>query len=166
MSRRLAAVLAALALTVLTTTAALAVTVSLHQGTNIAWNDPRVEVECDGNVGSGMVLWHFVAHTTTNDFMMSATFGDGTVVTNMAPSSAVAGYQLHWNVTTTLTTLQAASITGSGTVNAGGFNLSHVCPNPGVVIPEAPASALLVATAGLLGVGLIGWKMRQRSEAA
>jgi hypothetical protein len=166
MVRRLAAVPAALALTAMTAALALGVTVPLHQGTNITWNDPEIDVECETLPASGMVLWHFVAHTTTSDFTMDATFADGTVVTDKAPDQTVAGYELHWNVTTTLTTLNSASITGSGSVNQGGFNLSHVCPNPGEVIPEAPASVLLVTTAAVLGLGFIGWRKRQAAAAA
>ena len=168
MVRRLAAVLAALAMSAFTVGVALAVTEPLHQGTPIAWNDPSVEVECEegDNVPSGMVLWHFVAHTTTSDFTMDATFADGTIVTDKAPDKIVDAYELHWDVTTSLTTLNSASITGSGTVGAGGFNLSHVCPNPGEVIPEAPASALLIASAAILGMGFIGWRMRRPSVAA
>ena len=135
---------------------------------NIAWNDPSIEVECEpGDApASGTVLWHFVAHTTTADFTMDATFADGTVKVDMAPTKTVDTYELHWDVTTSLTTLNSASITGSGTVNAGGFNLSHVCPNPGEEIPEAPASALLLASAAILGLGFVGWRMRRSSVSA
>ena len=89
MVRRLAAVLAALAMSAFTVGVALAVTEPLHQGTPIAWNDPSVEVECEegDNVPSGMVLWHFVAHTTTSDFTLDATFADGTIVTDKAPAA-------------------------------------------------------------------------------
>ncbi len=168
MVRRFAAVLAAFALSAFTVGVALAVTEPLHQGTPIAWNDPGVEVECEAgdNVPSGMVLWHFVAHTTTSDFTMDAAFADGTIVNDKAPDKVVNSFQLHWDVTTSLTTLNSASITGSGTVGEGGFNLSHVCPNPGEVIPEAPASALLIASAAIIGMGFIGWRMRRPSVAA
>ncbi|MGH2445277.1 MAG: hypothetical protein ACRDGD_04480 [Candidatus Limnocylindria bacterium] len=166
MIRRLAAVPAALALTAFSAAVVLGLTVQLHQGTNIAWNDPGVEVECETLPASGMVLWHFVAHTSTSDFTMDATFADGTIVTDQAPDSVTDSFELQWNVTTVLTTLNSASITGSGTVNPGGFNLSHVCPNPGVVIPEAPASMLLVVSAAILGVGFIGWKKRQGASVA
>ena len=167
MVRRLAALLAALALTVFSTAVVWAVTVPLHQGTNIAWNDPDIEVECEAgdDVPSGMVLWHFVAHTTTDDFKLTADFADGTVV-DPDPTKIVDAFELHWDVLTTLTTLESASITGSGTVNSGGFNLSHVCPNPGEIIPEAPASALLLASAAILGLGFVGWRMRRSSVSA
>jgi len=168
MVRRLAAVPAALLIMLFTAAIALGVTVQLKQGTNIAWNDPGNEVECDegDNVPSGMVLWHFVAHTSTDDFTMDATFADGTVKVDMAPTSVVDSYELHWDVTTSLTTLVSASITGSGTVNQGGFNLSHVCPNPGEEIPEAPASALLIVSAALLGGGFLVWKRREGTTIA
>jgi hypothetical protein len=181
MFRRLAAVLAAMGLMLVMAAPALAVTEDLHQDTPIAWNDEGVEVECeDGdNVPSGMVLWHFVAHTTTNDFLLTADFNVGDQAVNettydvtgagdpeSTPDKIVDAYELHWDVITPLGTLESASITGTGTVNAGGFNLSHVCPNPGEEIPESPASALLVLTAAILGMGLVGWKMRQGVTAA
>lgn len=166
MPRRLAAVLAAFGLVLLLAAPAWATTEPLHQGTPIAWNDPSIEVQCDAgdNTPSGMVTWHFVAHTTTDDFTMDATFGDGTTITDMDPTKIVDSYELHWDVTTSLTTLDSASITGSGTVDAGGFNLSHVCPNPGEEIPEAPASALLLATSGLIAIGFLFFRMRRREE--
>lgn len=163
MVRRFAAILAALMLTAFTAATAMAVTEPLHQDTPINWNDPDVEVECETDVPSGMVLWHFVAHTTTDDFTLDATFGDGTVVTDMDPTKIVDAFELHWDVTTSLTTLDSASITGSGSVNAGGFNLSHVCPNPGEIIPEAPSSVLLVASAAMLGLGFFAWRKREGS---
>lgn len=167
MVRRLAAVPAALMITALTAAVALGVTVQLKQGTNIAWNDPGIEVECEGyDVPSGMVTWHFVAHTSTADFTMDASFADGTTVTDLAPYKVVNSYENHWEVTTTLTTLNSASITGSGTVNSGGFNLSHVCPNPGEVIPEAPASVLLLASAAIVGMAFFGWRKWQGAAAA
>lgn len=167
MVRRLAAVPAALLILALTAAVTLGVTVNLHQGTNIAWNDPEIEVDCDGyDVPSGMIVWHFVAHTTTTDFTMDASFADGTTVNDAAPYKIVNSYQLHWEVTTPLTTLNSASITGSGSVNPGGFNLSHVCPNPGEEIPEAPASVLLVASAAIVGMGFYGWRKRQAGSLA
>jgi hypothetical protein len=174
MFRRLAAVLAASGLVLLLAAPAMAVTVPLHQDTPLAWNDPSIEVECDAddNVPSGMVLWHFVAHTSTNDFTLTADFntGDQSVneatydVSGMAPTKVVDFYVLHWDVTTPLGTLESASITGSGSVTQ--FNLSHVCPNPGEVIPEAPASALLVLTATIMGAGFVVWRMRRSAVAA
>ena len=163
MFRKLAAVLAALMLTMVATSVAFAVTVPLHQGTNINWDDPETEVDCeDADVPSGMVLWHFVAHTTTDDFLLTADFdAAGFDVAGMEPTKIVDAYELHWDVLTPLTELNSASITGSGSVNPGGFNLSHVCPNPGEIIPEAPASALLVATAAMLGLGFIVLRRRE-----
>lgn len=169
MFRRLAALIAALTITALATATVVAATAQLHQGTNIAWNDPGVEVECDeqSSVPSGMVLWHFVTHATTSDFTMTASFTDLSFnVVNKAADKVLDSYELHWDVLTSLTTLESASITGSGTVNPGGFNLSHVCPNPGEEIPEAPASVLLVASAAILGIGFVGWKRRGATLAA
>jgi hypothetical protein len=160
MFRKFAAVLAALMLTMLATSVALAVTEPLNQDTPINWDDPDIEVECEEAVPSGMVLWHFIAHTSTADFLLTADFdAAGYDVAGMAPTKTVDNYTLHWDVLTPLTELNSASITGSGTVTA--FNLSHVCPNPGEIIPEAPASALLVATAAMLGLGFIVLRRRE-----
>lgn len=169
MFRRLAAVLAALTLMAFSVATVMAATYGLHQledKDSIAWNDPDTQVECESQVASGMVLWHFVAHTSTDDFTMDATFADGTIVTDMDPTMVVDHYQLHWDVTTSLTSLTDASITGSGTLGEGGFNLSHVCPNPGEQIPEAPATALLIGSAAILGIGMFGWRMRRSGTVA
>ena len=165
MIRRLAAVFAALGLVLLVAAPAFATTEPLHQGTNIAWNDPANTVDCsDTDIpapGPGQVNWIFVAHTSTNDFTMDAAFADGTIVTDKLPYKTPDTYEPHWFVTTSLTTLLTASITGSGTVGSGGFNLSHVCPNPGEQVPEAPMSSLLMVSAGLIGLGFLGWRMRR-----
>jgi hypothetical protein len=172
--KRLAAVAAALGLTLMFAGTALATTEPLHQTTPIAWNDASVSQECDAGqtAAPGTVIWHFVAHTTTNDFTMTASFSDGTTVTNLPPDKIVDTYELHWDVTTSTTDgtgptqLLSASITGTGTVDAGGFNLSHVCANPPTPVPEAPASALLLLSAGMIGAGFVAWRMRQARTAA
>jgi hypothetical protein len=160
MVRRLAAVLAALALMAFTAAVAIAATVNLD-GTPIAWNDPEVEVECEADISvpSGMVLWHFIAHTSTAGWTLTADFSNGGDVSGMAATKTVDRFTLHWDVITPLGDLNSASISGSGDVTA--FNLSHVCPNPGEIIPEAPASALLVATAAILGLGFIVLRRRE-----
>ena len=159
MFRKLAAVLAALMLTMLATSVALAVDVPLHQETPINWDDPDIEVECESSVPSGMVLWHFVAHTSTPGWTLTADFdAAGYDVAGMAATKTVNSYTLHWDVLTPLTELNSASISGTGTVTQ--FNLSHVCPNPGEIIPEAPTSALLVASAAMLGLGFIVLRRR------
>ena len=170
MFRRMVAVPAALLVVLFTASIALGVTVPLKQGTDIDWNEAGVEVECDSDrpaVPSGMVEWHFVAHTTTSDFKLNAEFADGTTVVNKAADEVKDSYQLHWYITTSLTTLESASITSAtGAVNRGGFNLSHVCPNPGEEIPEAPASVLLIASAAVFGAGFLLWKRREGTAIA
>jgi len=168
MFRRLAAVPAALMLLVLTASLALGATVTLHQDTPIDWNDPSVEVECDPEraaVPSGMVEWHFVVKATHDDYTLDLEFGDSSYdVTGLTWEKSVDDYLMHFYYTTTLTSLESATATGSGTVQQ--FNLSHVCPNPGEEIPEAPMSVLLIASAAVLGGGFLLLKRREGTAIA
>lgn len=168
MVRRLAALFAAMSLSVLLVSPALAF-MPLHQETPIDWNDAGSqgdEEECTGLVlEPGEVLWHFIlAKSDTNDPTMTATFADdefdvtGLPPTKVSPDNETAGHwTVHWEIVTTQTTLLSASTSGTGEQ----FNLSHICPgSPPPEIPEAPASVLLVGTAG---IGLLGFfLLRQR----
>jgi len=167
MIRRLAAVFAAAGLVLLVAAPAFADT-NLHQTPPIDWNDARFSLpgtaaECSGlNLQPGQVDWHFVVHTDASTGTMSATFSNAADnVTNIPPDKIVDHYELHWDVITGEDTLLSAST--SVTPSADGFNLSHICSNPETIVPEAPASSLLVLTAGVLAVGFVTWRMR-RSE--
>jgi hypothetical protein len=166
MVRRLAALFAAMSLSLLLVSPALA-NVPLHQEVPIDWNDAGSqgsEEECAGVVlEPGEVLWHFVlVQSDTNDETLTATFADDEFnVTNMPPTDRpddmADHWVLHWDIVTTQTTLTSAFASG----DSGILNLSHICPgSPPPEIPEAPASVLLVGTAGL---GLLGfYLLRQR----
>lgn len=168
MVRRLAALFAAMSLSLLLVSPALA-NVPLHQDVPIDWNDAGSqgsEDECEGVVlEPGEVLWHFVlTQAENNDETLTATFADasfnvaGMLPTKIAPDTDMADHWvLHWDIVTTQTTLNSAFASG----DAGILNLSHICPgSPPPEIPEAPASVLLVGTAGL---GLLGfYLLRQR----
>lgn len=173
MIRRLAAVFAGVGLVLLMTAPAFAytpLTTPLHQATPIAWNDVNyqgTEEECAGlNLQPGQVDWHFVVHTDSSTGVMSADFDPGTAddVTEMPPTKVVDTYELHWDIITGEDTLLAAST--SVVPSADGFNLSHICSNPETQIPEAPASALLVISAGIALVGFLGWRMRRSAPIA
>jgi hypothetical protein len=170
MVRRLAALFAAMSLSLLLVSPALAF-MPLHQDTPIDWNDAGSqgdEEECAGVVlEPGEVLWHFVlAKSTTNDPTMTATFADASFnVTDMpptkiAPDSDMADHWvIHWDIITTQTTLLSASTSGTGEQ----FNLSHICPgSPPPDIPEAPASVLLLGTAGIGVLGFFLLRQRRR----
>jgi hypothetical protein len=141
----------------------------LHQDLPIAWNDVNFqgsETDCAGlNLAPGTVDWHFVVHTDSSTGTMSATFSDSADnVTDMPPSKIVDTYELHWDIVTGEDSLLSAST--SVTPSSDGFNLSHICSNPETVIPEAPASALLVLTAGITFLGFAGWRMRRSQSIA
>jgi hypothetical protein len=175
MFRRLAAVLAALGLTMLMAAPAFADTV---KQTNIAWDDPEFqgdEMECaDADLEEGEVLWHFVHVGTDGDDLpatLTATFerADGTTFTLTASgfSNGDGSAPVMYNI---VTTDAVKFVSGSDTLDTDDMteplNLSHICAGgPGEIIPEAPASALLVITAAIAGLGFLVWRTR-RSEVA
>ena len=172
MVRKFAAMFAALGLSVLLVSPALAF-MNLHQTPPIDWNDADSQgdaEECaDANLEPGQVLWHFIlSKSDSNDPTMSATFADASFnVTNMPPTKfspdndTADHWTVHWDIITTQTTLLSASTSGTGNE----FNLSHICAGPPPPdIPEAPASALLLLTGA---VALIGFfRLRQRRSGA
>src|SRR4029079_13200377 len=107
------------------------------------------EGDCVG-VQPGQVLWHFV-HQGAKDIpaggaTLTATFTSG-------PAQTVDAYQpspdsnVMYNVITGPNTLVTASDT---IVDDGKLLLSHICDGgPPPDVPEAPASVLLLLTAGL-----------------
>lgn len=162
MARRLAAAVAALGLSMLLVAPALA-TVPLHQTPPIDWNDVTFQgtaEDCaDTNLDPGQVLWHFVlANTSDPNVTLTATFGDASAnVVNLSSTKVTDHYVVMWEVITGETSLTGAS----SSANDGILNLSHICAgSPPPEIPEAPASALLMLSAG---VGLLAlFRMRQR----
>jgi hypothetical protein len=162
--RRLAALMAALALSL--SLAAPAWAVDIHQTLPINSDTASLQgsaTDCaEFNVQPGQVVWHFVLNqSATNNQTLTTTFATfGT--TTVSAYKVVDTYVLHYKVTTgSPDTLTAASTSGT----TGQLQLSHICNGgPPPVIPEAPASVLLLLT-GLSGLAFMGWRMR-RSQAA
>lgn len=173
MSRRLAAILAAFAFTVMLAAPVLAN--ELHNGAGT--NSEAIPADLQGSgddctgVQAGTVLWHFV-HTKTSSSdlpsTLTATFQNNTTlatftdtVSGFVHGSSIVMYDI---TTTTNVTLISASDT---IVNDGLLNLSHVCNGgPPPITPEAPATVLLVLTAGLAGLGFLAWRLRRGRVAA
>jgi hypothetical protein len=66
-------------------------------------------------------------------------------------------------VTSSPDTLLSASTSGT----TGTLVLSSICDGgPSPVVPEAPASVLLLLTAALVGLGFLVWRMRGSRAAA
>jgi hypothetical protein len=164
--KRLAAILAALGLTLMV--AAPAWANDLHQTLPIASDSSSFQGtagDCVG-VAPGTVLWHFV-HTDTKSSdlgsKLTVTFSDGTtqIVNGYVNGNSIVMYDV---TTTSGVSLLSAS---DSIINDGLLNLSHICNGgPVPVVPEAPFSALLVLTGGLAGLGFVGWRMRQNRTIA
>jgi hypothetical protein len=159
--RRLAAIIAALTLTMLVAAPAFANT--LANGSNVPSNSsayPPGPNDCTG-VQPGTVLWHFV-HTGTDGGDLPSTL---TATFQNSASQTVDGYSngggssvVMYDVITGPDTL----VTASDTINdTGNLNLSHICDGgPPPDVPEAPASVLLLLTAALVGIGFLVFRMR------
>jgi hypothetical protein len=165
MVRRLAAALAALALMLLLAGPAFATT-QITNPLPVKSSDPLyqgTQAQCaEFNVQPGQVVWHFTAHSSTNTDLLTATFLTfGT--TTVSPYKVTDTYELQFAITTgSPDTLQSASTTATDNLQ-----LSHICDGgPPPDVPEAPASVLLLLTAGLLGLGFVGWRMRRSTGTA
>jgi hypothetical protein len=165
MVRRLAAAVAALGLTLLLAAPALAVDITNPLPiTSDAAAFQGSDTDCAGlNLQPGQVDWHFVLNqSATNDQTLTATFQTAGTVT-VSPDKVVDTYVLHYDIITGTDTLLSASTSG----DTGNLQLSHICNGgPPPDVPEAPASVLLLLTAGLLGAGFVGWRMRRATTAA
>jgi hypothetical protein len=172
MPRRLGVVFAVLALVALTVTPAFAATINQDQVPTTAaeWtaaNPDKSAEECSdpANVPpEGMARWHFILNgaTTGQTVTLTAQFedGDGNPVTlTDVGDEADASGTYHFDIDTPddYTLINATTNEVGPSLN---LNLSHVClGGPPVIIPEAPASILLVLTAALVGV----WFLRRQS---
>jgi hypothetical protein len=161
--KRLAAAFAAFGLTLMFVGPALAVEItnplpisSADFGVNTAGN-------CHGTPTQDQLDWHFVLNqSATNNQTLTVTFQNAGTIT-VSPDQVVDTYVLHYDVYTTgADTLLAASTSG----DTGMLQLSDICGNPPPVIPEAPASALLVLTAGFAAFGFVAWRMRRNAAVA
>ena len=172
MIKRLAAIFAALGMTLLLAVPALAN--ELHQTIpqgGIPYDSAGYAPETGDCVGvaPGTVLWHFV-HTDTTSGNLPSTL---TVTFSNNTSQTVNGYTngssiVMYDVTTaTGVSLLSAVDTIENTATGGLLNLSHICNSgPPPQVPEAPLTVLLVLTAGLTGLGFVGWRMRQNRTIA
>ena len=166
MVRRLAALLAALGMTLLLSAPALAV--EIGNDLPITSGDAEFQgsdTECaEADAQPGQVVWHFIINqSTTDDQTVTATFQNAGTIT-LGPDKVVDAFVLHYNFTTgSPDTLLSASSSGT----TGNLVLSHICDGgPPPVIPEAPASVLLILTAGLAGLTFVGLRMRRDSSVA
>ena len=171
MVRRLAALLAALGMTLLLSAPALAV--EIGQDLPISSDSAEFqgsEAECaEADVESGQVLWHFIINqSTSTDQTLTVTFQNAGTFTEgpdqVSPDNETAGqWTLHYNfITGSPDTLLSASSSGDGNLR-----LSHICDGgPPPVIPEAPASALLIVTAGFAGLAFLALRNRRSTRVA
>ena len=169
MVRRLAALMAALGMTLLLSAPAFAVEIgqdlpipsdsSEHQGS---------DAECaEADVEAGQVLWHFIINQSTSttqtltvEFENAGIFTEGP--SQVSPDNDTAGpWTLHYEfITGSPDTLLSASSSGDGNLR-----LSHICDGgPPPEIPEAPASVLLILTAGVAGLAFLGLRNRRSSS--
>jgi len=164
--RRLAALIAAVSMVLMISAPVFAN--DLHQTPPISADDPAfqgTDEDCSGlDLQPGQVLWHFV-HTGTSSSdlpsTLTATFQDAGTVTvdGYVNGSSIVMYDIT-TVTGTDTLLSASDTI----TNDGLLNLSHICQGgPPPDVPEAPMSVLLLLTAGLMGLGFVGWRMRRSS---
>jgi hypothetical protein len=162
--RRVAALFAALGLTLLLALPALAVDIT--NPLPISSDDAAFQgsdADCAGlNLQAGQVDWHFVLNqSATNNQTLTATFQNAGTIT-VSPDKVVDSYVLHYDIITGADTLLSASTSG----NTGMLQLSHICGGPPPEVPEAPASILLLVSAGFAGLAFVGWRTRRSSAAA
>ena len=118
--------------------------------------------ECTTTVAAGQVLWHFVVVGSSTVDTVTATFQ--TAGTRTLTAYKTVGNVQHYE-TTTGSPDTLLSLSSSGT--DGQVQLSHICNGgPPPEIPESPASVLLMVTAGLIGLGFMGWKMLRSESVA
>jgi hypothetical protein len=165
MKRRLSAIFAALAMTLLLTAPAFADTVFQ---TNISSDNAGfqgTEEECAGlNLQPGQVLWHFIHVGTDGSDLsstLSATFAEDGLRTASGYSNGGGTAPVMYDI---ITPTADTFVTGSDTLTTNPqtehLNLSHICNGgPPPDVPEAPASVLLILTAGL-GLGFLAWRRR------
>jgi opacity protein-like surface antigen len=161
MMRRFAALVAALAVTLLL--AAPAFAADLTNPVPISSDDASLQGSADDcaefNVQEGQVAWHFVLNQSdTNDQTLTATFENAGTIT-VSNYKWLDTYVLHYVIYTgSPDTLLSASTSGE----SGNLQLSHICNGgPPPDVPEAPASVLLILTSGLAGLAFVGWRMRR-----
>jgi hypothetical protein len=113
------------------------------------------------NLQPGQVLWHFLHVGADLPGTLTATFQN-------AGTQTATGYDNGTNVGYDIITGPDTLLSASDTIVDGNLlNLSHICDGgPPPDVPEAPMSALLLVTAGIAGLGFLGWRMRRSNSAA
>lgn len=170
MKRRLAAVFAALVMTMLLAVPAFAV--ELTNATPISSDNAGLQgttAECaEFNVQPGQVVWHFV-QTKSDDQTetLTATFQNaGTKTATPYKTSPDQDTADHWTLHYAITTGSPDTLLSASATGGDGLQLSHICNGgPPPEIPEAPASVLLILTAGLAGLGFMSLRRRNRAVA-
>ena len=163
MVRRLAALMAALGMTLLLSAPAFAVEIGndLPIPSDSAEFQGSEEECAEADVESGQVLWHFIINnSSTDDQTLTVTFQNAGTITQ-GPDKVVDAFVLHYNfITGSPDTLLSAVSSGDGNLR-----LSHICDGgPPPEIPEAPASVLLILTAGFAGLAFLGLRNRRSSS--
>lgn len=172
-TRRLGLVAAAFALVAISATPALATQINQSQVPTTAAEfiatDPEGNAEecAKATVASGDALWHFILTGAPSDttITLTANFTDGEgnpvpPMTDVGEEASDSG-TYHFYITTPD---DYTLVNATTDVDGNNLVLSHVClGDPPVIVPEAPASAMLVLTAAAL-VGLLF--LRRRSLAA
>lgn len=164
MLRRLAAFVAALGLLIVVAAPALAADITNQLP--ISSDNASYQGDCDAfpNLQTGQVGWLFVINQSSTDTqILTLQFQNAGTVTVSSPTTVQDSYNLHYAVVTpTADTLVAASSSGDGNLV-----LSGICNGgPPPVVPEAPASALLVLAAGAAALGFVAYRMRRSGSAA
>jgi hypothetical protein len=165
MKRRLAAIFAAMAMTLALAVPAFANTVHQSDISSDNADFQGDETECAGvELQPGQVLWHFIhAGTDGTDLpsTLSATFATAGILTVNGYSNGGGNAVVMYDI---ITPTADTFVTGSDTITTDPqnepLNLSHICNGgPPPDVPEAPASILLILTAGL-GLGFLAWRRR------
>jgi hypothetical protein len=161
--RRLAAAIAAFGLTLMLVAPAIGVEINQTLPISSAEFGVNTTGDCHGSPGQDQLDWHFVLNqSATDNQTLTVTFANAGSFT-VSSDQVVDHYVLHYDVYTTgADTLVSASTSG----DTGLLVLSDICGNPPPVIPEAPASALLVLSGGLAAFAFLGWRMRRSAAAA
>jgi hypothetical protein len=163
MIKRLTAALAAVGFMLMLAGPALAV--EINQPLPISSQTFGVDTSgnCHGTPTQNQLDWHFVLNQSdSNNQTLTVTFQSAGTIT-AGSNQVVNRYVLHYDV---YTTGADALLSASTSEDSGALVLGDICGNPPPVIPEAPASALLILTAGIAALGFVAWRMRQGVAAA
>ena len=163
MVRRLAALMAALGMTLLLSAPAFAVEIGndLPISSDSAEFQGSAEECAEADVEAGQVVWHFIINNSSTDNQtLTVTFQNAGTITQ-SPDKVVDSFVLHYDFTTgSPDTLLSAVSSGDGNLR-----LSHICDGgPPPEIPEAPASVLLILTAGFAGLAFLALRNRRSTS--